>query len=272
MMKRCNFGIFLILSSFLYPVTSWAQEMIPAQPRGGEWWARQFIDDEMLYPAGALKNSIEGTVVFSFIVTDQGVVKDLNQISKTDPILNTEAMRIFRMMIWQPAQYRGKAVESKVNFEIPFTIKHYKRACRERGYQTIDFPNIPLDTSGIVYQYKYADLPPSPLFESKEMNMQQFLAENFRYPEQALRTNISGVVRLNLIVEPHGHISNLMVVEHLGAGCTEEAIRLVRLIKWKPGIKDGFAVRVSINIPIKFGLSDDGNYKVTPALGGTTFQ
>jgi len=249
-----------------------AQESVPPQPRGGNWLVKQFIEEEMIYPEEALKKSIEGDVILDFIVKEQGTVEDLSIREPVDALLEAEALRIFKFIIWQPAIYRGKAIDSKSTLEILFNIKRYKRACRERGYQSFPMPDIPVDSSGSVYQYRYTEKAPVPVFQSDKMNLQLFLAENFSYPEEALRKNITGVVKLNFIIEPHGRISNLMVVQHLGAGCSEEAIRLIKLLHWKPGMRDGKAVRVNVSVPIKFGLSEDGSYKVSPAAGGTTFQ
>jgi TonB family protein len=266
----------LLLVSFLIilllPFKGAGQESTPPQPRGGNWMTKQFIDEEMVYPETALKNSIEGDVNLDFIVNEQGRVEQLTIRTPVDSLLEAEALRIFKFIIWQPAMFRGKAIDSRSTLEIPFSIKHYKRACRERGYQTIVPTDVPIDSSGTIYQYKYAEQAPAPVFQSKEVNLQLFLAENFSYPDEALRKNITGVVKLNFIIEPYGPISNLVVTEHLGAGCTEEAIRLIKLLQWKPGMRDGKAIRVNVTVPIKFGLSEDGNYKVSPAAGGTTFQ
>jgi periplasmic protein TonB len=272
-MKQVSLSLILFIQLIVPgPFLVIAQEFIPPQPRGGEWLAKQFIDEEMMYPIEALNKSVEGDVILDIIVKETGVVDQVSVHSPVNPLLEAEALRIFKILIWQPAQYRGKTVESKATLVIPFSLKHYKRACRERGYKIIELPDIPIDSSGVVYMYKYTDQPPVPVFESKEMNLQTFLAENFVYPDEAYRKNITGVVKLNFIVEPHGHISNLMIVERLGAGCSEEAIRLIKLLRWKPGMKDGKAVRVNISFPVKFGLSTDGNYNVSPAAGGTTFQ
>jgi TonB family protein len=264
---------FLIITILVFSfIQTRSQELIPAQPRGGERLAREFINEEIVYPAKALSESVEGIVTFNFIVQEQGLVKELQITEPVDPLLRQEAVRIFRMILWQPAQYRGKAMESVVTFKIPFSVKKYRKVCRQRGYDSFIKPDGVIDSSLTVYQYKYTDSPPEPAFGSKEMDMSDFMAENFNYPDAALRKNISGTVKLNFIVEPHGRISNLMVLETLGAGCTEEAIRLVKLLRWKPGSVNGKIVRVNLTIPITFGLSSDGRYKVTPATGGTTFQ
>lgn len=249
-----------------------AQEFIPAQPRGGDKEAKEFIDQEIIYPEEALNKSIEGIVTLDFIVGSDGLVSNLSVSKPVNNLLEQEARRLFKYLIWQPAIYRGKEVESKRNFSIEFSIKHYKRLCKERGYNAIAVPTVPVDPSGSVHLFRYTDVQPTPIFERKGMTMQDFMIENFRYPENALRMDITGTVKLNFIVEPNGHVSNLMVVDHLGAGCSEEAIRLIKLLHFNPGMVNGQAVRVNMSIPITFGLSTDGSYKVTPAAGGTTFQ
>lgn len=264
--------VFVVILTLLMSTAGPAQEFIPAHPRGGERLTREFIDEELVYPQEALSKKTEGIVAFDFIVQEQGLVRNLSIAEPVDPLLREEATRIFRLILWQPAEYRGKAVESTVHFEIPFNIRHYRKACRNRGYEQPELSTLLKDSSGIVYPYKSTDVQPVPVFKSGDMNLYRFMSENFSYPEEALKRNITGVVKLLFIVEPTGRISNIQVVEHLGAGCTEEAIRLARLLRWSPGMIDNKAVRVSLSMPITFGLSSDGGYKVTPAAGQTTFQ
>lgn len=265
-------AILLLGAILIMPFMIYSQELVPAQPRGGERLAREFIEEEMVYPSKALEEAIEGDVVFSFLVQEQGLVKEINIAEPVNPLLKAEASRIFKLMLWDPAQYRGKAVESKAEFTISFNIRKYRKACRNRGYDSFKLPEIPIDSSGTIYQYKYIDKQPLPVFTKEGMDIQRFMAENFNYPEEALKRNITGIVKLNFVVEPHGRISNLRVMEHVGAGCTEEAIHLVKLLRWAPGIYYGKAVRVNVSMPVSFGLSTDGGYKVAPAAGQTTFQ
>lgn len=249
-----------------------AQEFIAAQPRGGDKEAKEFINQEIIYPEEALEKSIEGIVTFDFIVSSEGLVKNLSVANPVNYLLEQEATRLFKYLIWQPAIYRGKAVESKRVYTIEFSVRRYRKLCKERGYTAIPPSSNPVDPSGSIYLYKYTDIQPTPVFSRPGMNMQDFMMENFHYPENALRMDITGTVRLNFIVETNGHVSNLMVIDHLGAGCSEEALRLVKLLHFNPGIVNGQAVRVNMSIPITFGLSTDGSYKVSPAAGGTTFQ
>lgn len=83
--------------------------------------------------------------------------------------------------------------------------------------------------------------------------MMKFLAENIKYPTAAKENGVSGKVYVSFIVEKDGLISDITILRGIGAGCDEEAIRVIKMMpKWKPGTQRGQAVRVQYNVPIKF--------------------
>lgn len=85
--------------------------------------------------------------------------------------------------------------------------------------------------------------------------MMKFLAENIKYPTVAKENGVSGKVYVSFIVEKDGLISDITILRGIGAGCDEEAIRVIKMMpKWKPGTQRGQAVRVQYNVPIKFTL------------------
>lgn len=90
------------------------------------------------------------------------------------------------------------------------------------------------------------------------------MKKNFHYPDIAFKQNITGIVNVNFVVEPSGLISNVYVINRLGAGCTEESIRLVKLIRWMPGVVDGKAVRVLMNLSITFSLDGKNKFEYQP--------
>jgi len=86
-------------------------------------------------------------------------------------------------------------------------------------------------------------------------DLMSYLSSNIHYPEQAKKDSIAGRVFINFIIKKDGSVSNVKVLRGIGSGCDEEAVRVVSSMpKWKPGIQNGEAVRVSYNIPIKFAL------------------
>ncbi|MCC5905168.1 MAG: energy transducer TonB [Balneolaceae bacterium] len=72
------------------------------------------------------------------------------------------------------------------------------------------------------------------------------------YPERALRANIQGRVYVQFIVNEKGEVENPRVIRGIGGGCDEEAIRVVKLAKFTPGMQRGRPVRVQYNLPVIF--------------------
>jgi TonB family protein len=95
----------------------------------------------------------------------------------------------------------------------------------------------------------------SPEFPGGETERIKFLQLNIKYPHEARIAAIQGTVYLTFVVEKDGNISDVRVLRGIGAGCDEEALRVIRLMpKWKPGKQRGKPVRVQMTIPIKFAL------------------
>jgi protein TonB len=92
-----------------------------------------------------------------------------------------------------------------------------------------------------------------PDFPGGPAAFQRFLRQKLRYPEQALRRNLSGKVHVSFVVDEQGHILDPKVVRGLGGGLDEEALRLVRIMPWwTPGRVGGQPVRVVYTLPIVF--------------------
>jgi TonB family protein len=87
--------------------------------------------------------------------------------------------------------------------------------------------------------------------------MIQYLVANIKYPEEAKKNKITGTVFVTFIVEKDGSINKVKILQGIGAGCDEEAMRVVAgMPKWSPGLDKGKPVRVMFNLPIKFSLDD----------------
>ena len=94
-----------------------------------------------------------------------------------------------------------------------------------------------------------------PEFPGGDRALMDFVKDNIQYPAEAKEKGIKGLLYVNFIVEPDGSLSNIKVLKGVGGGCDEEAIRLVESMpKFKPGMQNGEAVRVSYTIPVIFRL------------------
>jgi periplasmic protein TonB len=86
-------------------------------------------------------------------------------------------------------------------------------------------------------------------------NFYQQLSKNLKYPAQAKRMGTEGKVFVEFIVNKNGEPSDLKVIKGIGAGCDQEAMRVLALTKWEPGKQRGKPVRVKMVMPISFMLS-----------------
>ena len=94
-----------------------------------------------------------------------------------------------------------------------------------------------------------------PEFPGGDKSLFQFIADNTKYPADAKEKGIKGRVFVNFIVEPDGSVSDIRVLRGIGGGCDEEAVRIVESMpKFKPGMQNGEAVRVSYTVPVNFKL------------------
>lgn len=83
----------------------------------------------------------------------------------------------------------------------------------------------------------------------------EYLKNELQYPRQAQRMGIEGRVFVQFVVEKDGRLTDIQVVKGIGAGCDEEAVRVLKNSpKWKPGKQRGKPVRQKMiqNILFKF--------------------
>ncbi len=242
-----------------------AQTFKHATNYGSNQQFKEFVNDEMVYPDKALQSKTEGKVTLSFLIDKQGKMSDVKVKQAVSPEIDAEALRLLGLLLWNPAEYLGIALDDKKEIEFEFSIKKYYRMVERRGYDKYKLPFKPADTSATLYEVKQLDAQPKPIYEAKEMNFNSFILKNITYPKDAVKGNISGTVTIFFVVETSGRISNLKIINSVGAGCDQEATRLLRLLKWMPGIKKGMAVRTKMTINITFNLQDYENQKYVPA-------
>lgn len=108
----------------------------------------------------------------------------------------------------------------------------------------------------VVEQEIFTIVEEQPSFPGGEGELKKYLVENITYPQMAKETNVSGTVYVQFVVEQDGSVSNVKILKGIGAGCDEEAVRVVKKMpKWKPGKQRSKPVRVYFNLPVKFTLA-----------------
>jgi TonB family protein len=87
---------------------------------------------------------------------------------------------------------------------------------------------------------------------TKEFN--QYIKENIVYPKEAESQKIKGRVTVEFVVSSNGSLSNFLIRKGLGAGCDEEAIRLIKEgPRWLPALdRNGNALIKTVRVRILF--------------------
>ena len=102
----------------------------------------------------------------------------------------------------------------------------------------------------------YTSVQVLPEFPGGVAAFYKYVQKNYRVPE--VDNDVSGNVIVNFVVEKDGSLTDIKVLRDLGYGTGKEAIRMLKAApKWKPGIQNGKAVRVSYNLPIKLVIKSN---------------
>ncbi len=96
-----------------------------------------------------------------------------------------------------------------------------------------------------------------PVFPGGESALLAYVAQHLKYPEQAIRDSVQGVVQLRFVVLENGSIGDVQIIKSLEPHCDAEAKRVVKsLPRFIPGKQGGKVVRVWYTIPIRFMIPE----------------
>ena len=89
---------------------------------GGQEYMYKYIYGNLRYPKAARKNNIEGTVIVSFTVDVDGLIRNIEIVRGIGGGCDEEVVRVMGLMstrkLWTPGRHEYKAVP--VTFTLPF--------------------------------------------------------------------------------------------------------------------------------------------------------
>ncbi len=98
---------------------------VEASPVEGLQRLYKYFEMELSYPKTVLKDSIEGTVLISFVVGKEGEIKNIEVLKSLSASLDNEAIGVIKNMpTWKAAMVNGEPVESKLSIPLTFNIKN----------------------------------------------------------------------------------------------------------------------------------------------------
>ncbi|UYZ64347.1 energy transducer TonB [Hymenobacter weizhouensis] len=101
-------------------------------------------------------------------------------------------------------------------------------------------------------------IPVAEYYEGGQEAMYAFIEKELKYPIMARRNRIQGQCIVSFTLNTDGTMSGVKLVKNIGGGCGEEALRVVRLLKFK---KPDYAVLTSL--PVTFKLPAPGQAAAT---------
>lgn len=87
----------------------------------------------------------------------------------------------------------------------------------------------------------------------------KFVYANIKYPPHARENNVTGTVVVRFVVDENGRVGQEEILRDIGAGCGDEALRIIKLMsdlpeRWTPGKQRGRNVKVYFTFPVKFKI------------------
>jgi TonB family protein len=107
-------------------------------------------------------------------------------------------------------------------------------------------------TSAVAAEKRIRTVRPEP--EGGYGAFYRYLAGAARMPDDARKQKINGQVQVEFQVNPNGTLSDFRVVQSLGFGCDEEAVRVIQDgPPWSPGKANGEPIIKKVLMPVPFG-------------------
>ena len=98
-------------------------EKMPEFP-GGKEALKDWVKGHIYYNPEALKRGIQGRVIATFVINEQGKVVEPTIIQSVHPLLDREVVRMIkRMPKWKPGEEKGVPVRVKYTMPVPFVTR-----------------------------------------------------------------------------------------------------------------------------------------------------
>ena len=235
-----------------------AQNKAP-EPKSGFNLTKKIIQNHLIYPQEALDKK-GGKITVYYDIDAEGNATNYRVENAFDEQCAAEAIRLVKMIEWNPAVKDGKPAAYNDSYTIEFSPKSYKKAEERDPRLMLPEQSHPAQKSNKIYELKELFQAPQPYFANPQVTLGAYLRTNLKFPEEAKTFEIQGTVKLNFVIETDGRASNIIVENSVGGGCDNEAIRLIQELVWTPGVKNDSLVRTRTSQEITFQIGERNYY------------
>jgi TonB family protein len=104
-----------------------------------------------------------------------------------------------------------------------------------------------------------SDAPAFQYFEAEPVegypNLYEYFAREIRYPSEALKDSIQGIVSVSFLIDKEGKPVQIKIINSLGPAFDQEAQRLIeKMPAWKPATLNGKPVAAKVSLPFTFQI------------------
>lgn len=260
-MKKIIIIILLVKFNFLYSQTGVNRE---AEFVGGQEALNKYLEENLIYPEKAKKDSIEGSFGVFVSIDDKGVATfhDFENYMTNCDECKMEALRLIKKMPkWNPKLINGKPTDGSAIVHVIFEFKkgNVKPWVMENIGGEISEVIVVGNNNGALSSEEAPLLivEQAPSFPGGEKELNEFVKKNIIYPQKEYNEGIYGTCYVSFVVDKTGILRDIKVMKGItnGESCDREAERVVKSMpKWIPGEQNGKKVNVQFYLPIKFEL------------------
>ncbi len=213
------------------------------------------LNEYLKLPKEMLDAGIESAAVVELIIDDDGSVAEMNVIDDPGYGMGDAAMKALKKLnkSWYPAEHFGEKVVASMKVPVQFKLPEAPEGTESKETA---FQPAPGEVFTVVEQMPaFAGCTGDNTKNCTFQALNKHCREQMEYPQEAADNGIEGMVQTRFVIDEEGKVTNVQVVEGIGYGCDEEAVRLIgSLPAWTPGKQGGVPVKVQMEIPVHFKL------------------
>ncbi|RSK49507.1 TonB family protein [Hymenobacter rigui] len=219
----------------------------------GQYKLQQYLKTQVQLPAAVRDNRLRGIVQVAATVQPDGRLTNVFVARGLSAECNAEALRLVKAMPrWRPGRHGDEVVPVRtllaVSFEPPRPAATVQGSDDLMGLRPAAGEEVVTDK---VYMY----VEQMPVFPGGQTGLIDYIQATLRYPAEAAKQQVEGRVFVKFVVDTDGRVTKPEIQKGLGAGCDEEALRVIKALpRFEPGKQNGRQVQVYYTVPITFSL------------------
>ncbi|MDO8999392.1 MAG: energy transducer TonB [Bacteroidota bacterium] len=249
MFKKYFLLLILAIGTTSFAQTSSTSPEYEGKVVGGKEQIEQILQTQLTLPKTILTSNFDVEITCFFDIDTAGNAVNIKMEGVTNNVLRNELKRIFNFFKF--FKTLNLPNESRPYFLIfKLSTEKYNRYFKQKN--KLNFKNpLPADTSFVIYTK--ADKSPE-YYKNGDDGLAELILSKMEYPKLAIEKSVEGTVVIEFVVEANGYLSNIAVKQPVGAGCTEEALRVIKLTRWQPAVVNNKFARYKTQYPITFSL------------------